>query len=270
MTLLQTLPFTLVSVTAFYALLVLGTIIQDLRPMERNHPPREVWLCYVIGLASWFAGWALSPLSSACAVLIINAFGGGLIRLPASGWLFLPSLLVYLAAQDALEYAVHRAQHKVPFLWAMHSLHHSEEAYATRTATRSFWLESVIKGALCYPLLAVLFAVPPLILWTAFLVYTINHIVAHMNVRLSIGRFSLWIQNPQYHRIHHSTQPRHFNKNFADLFPALDVVFGTAWNPATDEFPPTGLMPSAKPATVLESLVWPIRNRLGVVRGKAL
>ena len=268
MTLLENLPLTAAAMAMAYLLLIIATIVQDLRPLERNHPSQDVLLTYVIGLFGWFALWAVSPLSSASAVLITNALGAGLIALPATSWMFLPSLLIYLAAQDLLEYAMHRAQHKVPFLWAMHSLHHSEEAYAARTATRHFWLEPVIKVAVCYPLLAVLFSVPVTIVWTAMLIYMINHIVAHMNVRLPIGRFSLWIQNPQFHRIHHSTQPKHFNKNFSDLFPMFDVVFGTAWKPAADEFPSTGLVPSDKPATVMESIIWPVRNILAGVRSR--
>ena len=45
------------------------------------------------------------------------------------------------------------------------------------------------------------------------------------------GRFVSWIGNPQWHRIHHSLQPEHFDKNFAGLLPLWDILFGTFRNP---------------------------------------
>ena len=71
---------------------------------------------------------------------------------------------------------------------------------------------------------------------------------------------ALWINNPQYHRIHHSILPEHRDKNFCKLLPLIDVIFGTAWKPAADEFPPTGLVPSEKPATLLDDFLWPFRR----------
>lgn len=46
---------------------------------------------------------------------------------------------------------------------------------------------------------------------------------------------------PQVHRIHHSRDPGHYNRNFADAFPLFDILFGTYHKPAAEEFPETGL-----------------------------
>jgi sterol desaturase/sphingolipid hydroxylase (fatty acid hydroxylase superfamily) len=39
----------------------------------------------------------------------------------------------------------------------------------------------------------------------------------------------LWwlLTSPQYHRIHHSLKPAHFDKNFAAWFPLWDILFRT-------------------------------------------
>ncbi len=66
-------------------------------------------------------------------------------------------------------------------------------------------------------------------------------ILGHMNVRLQVGKASLFFCSPQVHRIHHSRLPHHFDKNFAFVFPMWDVLFGTYYAPAKDEFPPTGV-----------------------------
>jgi hypothetical protein len=72
----------------------------------------------------------------------------------------------------------------------------------------------------------------------------------------------LCLNNPQYHRIHHSVEPQHLNKNFCRIFPVFDVIFGTAWRPGKDEFPVTGLMPRETATGFLDGIIWPVRHKL--------
>ena len=65
--------------------------------------------------------------------------------------------------------------------------------------------------------------------------------LSHMNVRWHVGWFSrIWCA-PQVHRIHHSLEPQHIDKNFAFQFPMWDVIFGTYFHPRKGEFPATGV-----------------------------
>jgi sterol desaturase/sphingolipid hydroxylase (fatty acid hydroxylase superfamily) len=152
-------------------------------------------------------------------------------------------------------------QHAFPMLWAMHSLHHSEESYNLITGLRDFWAEAALKAILVYPLLAIFLKVPSTFPAIAGVIYFVNHLCAHLNVRFSLGRFAIWFQNPQFHRIYHSVEPQHINKNFADLFPFWDILFGTAVAPGLGEFPKTGLFES-KPQSLFEALVWPLRDSI--------
>src|ERR1700739_2184504 len=70
----------------------------------------------------------IGPLTAASGIMIINATGGGWIHLRSDGWWFPFSVVVTILAMDLYSYLLHRAQHKIPALWAMHSLHHSAEA----------------------------------------------------------------------------------------------------------------------------------------------
>jgi sterol desaturase/sphingolipid hydroxylase (fatty acid hydroxylase superfamily) len=102
-------------------------------------------------------------------------------------------------------------------------------------------LKDVVYASL-FPIMGIIFKVPPEVLTIAAFIYLVpDGLLTHLNVRWSFGRFALVINNPQYHRIHHSLEPQHFNKNFCRLFPLFDVIFGTAWKPGKDEFPKTGL-----------------------------
>jgi sterol desaturase/sphingolipid hydroxylase (fatty acid hydroxylase superfamily) len=63
----------------------------------------------------------------------------------------------------------------------------------------------------------------------------------HMNVRLPLGPVTPLIAGPQWHRLHHSVEAQHTDRNFAAFFPLFDVVFGTYSRPGPNEYPATGL-----------------------------
>src|SRR5215469_13766934 len=202
----------------------------------------------------------LAPVTAASGAMIVNAMGGGWIQLRADGWWFLLSVVAVILVADFWTYIMHRAMHKFPVLWAMHSLHHSAETLTIITGARHFWLEDTISAAIL-PVLAIIFKVPPEV-WVAVpMLYFIPEGLVHTNVRLSLGRFALVLNNPQYHRIHHSLEPQHFNKNFCKMLPLFDVIFGTAWKPGKDEFPKTGLA-GEKATGYLDGIIWPVRHKL--------
>jgi len=83
---------------------------------------------------------AASGSVGALATLAVNAAGGGWIVLPSAGWGLVWGAAVYLVAMDLGEYLFHRAQHAIPALWAMHTLHHSDGALgATPPCCISGW-----------------------------------------------------------------------------------------------------------------------------------
>jgi sterol desaturase/sphingolipid hydroxylase (fatty acid hydroxylase superfamily) len=211
----------------------------------------------------------LSPITTASGIMIINAAGGGWIHLRSDGWWFLLSVMVVVVTVDLWSYLVHRAQHKFPVLWAMHSLHHSAEALSAVTGARHFWLEGVISTAVL-PVVAIVFKIPPEVATVVTWLWLLPDGLSHLNIRLSLGRFALWLNNPQYHRIHHSVEAQHRDKNFCKMLPLFDVIFGTAWKPGKNEFPMTGLVPHERATGVLDGIIWPVRHRLPVQRMKRL
>lgn len=207
----------------------------------------------------------LSPMTTACSIMLVNAAGGGWIHLRSDGWWFLLSVIVAIVALDFWTYLVHRAQHRIPLLWAMHSLHHSAESLSVITGARHFWFEGAI-GTAFIPVVGIVFKIPPDVMTVVAWLYLLPDGLAHLNVRLSLGRFALCLNNPQYHRIHHSVETEHWNKNFCKGLPVFDVIFGTAWKPGKDEFPATGLVPRETATGFVDGIIWPVRHRLSWVR----
>jgi sterol desaturase/sphingolipid hydroxylase (fatty acid hydroxylase superfamily) len=245
----------------------IGLVVWALWFLERKFPAEREQSTAAV-LVDWkLAGLRIvtkpliGPLAAASGIMIINATGGGWIHLPSDGWWFLLSVVIVILVIDFWSYLVHRAQHKFPVLWAMHSLHHSAEALGMITGARHFWLEEAISTA-ALPVIGILFRIPPEVLTTVTFIYLVpDGLLSHLNVRMSLGRFALVLNNPQYHRIHHSLESRHFNKNFCKMFPLFDVVFGTAWKPDRDEFPMTGLA-GERATGFLDGIIWPVRHKL--------
>ena len=243
---------------------ILGVTLFIARQFEKRSPiepvqsTAEIVVDWKLAGLRLVLGKLLSPVTNVCTLILVNA--GGWIHLQSDGWWFLLSFIVLILLIDLWSYLVHRAEHKFPMLWAMHSLHHSAEALSMVTGARHFWLEGPLIQTV-FPVLGIVFWIPPGLATTIGLFYFIvGEGMAHLNLRVSLGRFALYIQNPQYHRIHHSVEPQHRDKNFCKLLPLFDVIFGTAWKPGKDEFPETGLDTGEKPAGIFDGLIWPIRH----------
>jgi sterol desaturase/sphingolipid hydroxylase (fatty acid hydroxylase superfamily) len=150
-------------------------------------------------------------------------------------WLFaypLLSFFLYLVLEDFVDYWRHRLQHAVPPWWALHSLHHSQRQLSLWADDRNHLLDDVIKG-LWATGLAWVIGVPPgqFVAW--IMVTRVVESLSHANVRLSFGTLgSRLLVGPQFHRVHHAMslghEGRHHGCNFATLFPAWDILFGTA------------------------------------------
>lgn len=245
----------------FLAAVFLG-VIYGSRILETRWPIADVpysefrddWLAVIVnvGLAN-----LLAPIAAIIASKIASYTGIGWLRLPTEGYWWYASLGFVVVAMDLYKYTFHRLQHAIPFLWSMHSFHHSANAVTFITGARHFWLERVLADAFL-PILAISLRVPPDMAIAAAFIFFVPDTCAHLNVRIPLGRFVRWINNPQWHRIHHSVLIEHRDKNFAAFFPLWDILFGTAYVPEPDEYPATGLVPAER-VDIINSVIWPIR-----------
>lgn len=249
------------SLWLWLAIFLVCGCIERLAPADPKQAVGDLLMNLGYALAVNWMLFAAAPALGALETYVLNRFGLGLIELPGSGWPLVASVALYLLVADFMEYAFHRAQHTSPLLWAMHSFHHSDRAVNVMTTQRNFWLEIPLKMVLIYPVLAILFKTPPVVLSIAAL-FGALHFFAHLNLRLSLGPFWAVVIGPQYHRIHHSPLRQHWDTNFAAYFPIFDILFGTHHRPLPGEFPPTGLDTADAPHHLLEAVLWPLRRWL--------
>lgn len=175
----------------------------------------------------------------------VQALGFGIIDLRLVGFGgFSGSLIALFIATFVLDffyYWFHRALHKSQILWQMHLLHHSDENMNMLTAQRGHIFETLIAPFFITLPMAVLFNLPAFEIAILALIPQAYQFIVHANVRLGFGRLWWMLISPDYHRIHHSIENRHHDKNFANWFPVWDILFGTLYHPEKNERPETGV-----------------------------
>jgi sterol desaturase/sphingolipid hydroxylase (fatty acid hydroxylase superfamily) len=170
-----------------------------------------------------------------------------------------PLAAVAVVMIDFLYYWFHRAQHAIPFLWRFHAVHHSIEALGAGKGYHHI-SEAPLKAVLVAAPVALLLGYPPLLVALALSVHG-NYI--HSATGLNFGRFAWAIADNRTHRIHHSVEPRHFNRNFGGYTMLWDFLFGTACFPRRGEWPNVGLAGHPEPRSIASYLVQPLRQKLG-------
>lgn len=191
---------------------------------------------------------------------------GSAITIPLWTWLgplgaagYALQILVLVASADFLAYWRHRAEHK--WFWPIHAVHHvPTELHAANDY-----------GHPLQNLVNLLFVALPLSLiqldgpgtpFVVVFVVTFLSIYIHSPIDVHFGPLCRVLVDNRFHRIHHSIEERHFDKNFGICFSLWDRMFGTACDPQPGEWPKVGLAGVAPPRTISEFLSLPVRVAL--------
>lgn len=154
-----------------------------------------------------------------------EARGIGILRL-ADLPTWLHAILAVLAL-DAWTYAWHRMNHRVPFLWRFHRVHHSDAQMDVTTASRFHTGEIVLSSLLRIPLIVALGATA----WELVLYETMMFAVVqfhHANVALPPrveAVVNKVIVTPAMHKVHHSRWQPETDSNYSAFLSVWDRLF---------------------------------------------
>jgi sterol desaturase/sphingolipid hydroxylase (fatty acid hydroxylase superfamily) len=157
------------------------------------------------------------------------------------------SLLLYLLLFDAVDYALHRAQHRFNWWWQLHALHHSQRQMTLWSDNRNHLLDDLIRDSVLV-LVALAVGIAPAQFVAVVAATQLLESLSHANARLSFGPLlGRVLVSPRFHRLHHGIGVGHESAgpgslgghNFAVLFPLWDMLFGTAR--FDDRYEPTGV-----------------------------
>ena len=258
---------------------------EQLRPLGRRPRFGDYGLNILVNFTTLYLSLPFAMAAAACSARIrlqlpcrpIGLSFHSLAAVPAigPGLEIVAMIFIPLVLRDLWFYWAHRIEHQIPALWAFHKLHHSDELMNASTFARDHFLQAAWIAIIPAFSLGLLFdlslaeAGQSALLSTLFL--TLLSMFYHSALRVRLGWLDLVLVTPQAHRIHHSTDPAHYNRNFADALPIFDILFGTYHRPAREEFPATGLgdlMPAPRsiwaaqfgPAVAAARLLRPVRG----------
>ena len=212
-------------VILWFAALFLAKRIWPAAPL-----PGIVALAPFLRLARNLALAAINFVLSPLVVLPLTALAAGHALAWRPGWWRgAPGLALDLLFLDFLIYWWHRANHRWPFLWRFHLVHHLDRTLDSTTALRFHFGEVLISaGARAGAILLLGFPFVSILAFeTLLLVGTLFH---HSNLklppRLEAGLARLII-TPSIHWVHHHRRRVDTDSNYGTLFSFWDRLFAS-------------------------------------------
>ncbi len=203
-------------------------------PLERLFPKwkdqpvfrtewREDLLYYFISsmLVQIFAFTTFAPSNFLLSHLQIAGFRAWVGALP-----LIVQVLAIMVLTDFVQYWLHRAFHRVPFLWGFHAVHHSAKEMDWIAGARMHFFEIIIlRAATATPAFTLGFGQEALQIYL-LIVYVLSTFV-HANLNWKLGWMERVMVTPRFHHWHHGIEKEAIDVNFAIHFPLYDKLFGT-------------------------------------------
>jgi sterol desaturase/sphingolipid hydroxylase (fatty acid hydroxylase superfamily) len=240
----------------------LGLALLVVLALERWRPHQTLRPAWTTNLGLWgIDALVMALVCGACGFTLAawaEGRGIGLLgRAGASGWL---AIGLGVLALDAVSYAWHRANHRVPVLWRFHQVHHADAGFHATTALR-FHPGELLLALPVRLAVILLLGVPPAGVLAFELVFGVANLVEHANLELP-PRAELRLRRafitPSLHRAHHVADWRELNTNFGTVLSVWDRLAGTFRGSEPGRHVVTGL-PGARsePPSLLEELRLP-------------
>jgi sterol desaturase/sphingolipid hydroxylase (fatty acid hydroxylase superfamily) len=196
---------------------------------------RDTLTSLLMGTGNVVAGILLGVVSFA-ALLWVWQFR--LFDLSLGWWVFLAAFLL----DDLRYYAYHRIAHRVRWVWAEHVNHHSSQHYNLSTALRQSWT-GLFTGMFVLQVPLVLLGFHPAVIAFVFGFNLVWQFWIHTETVGKMWRPIEFIMNtPSHHRVHHATNPRYLDANYAGTLIIWDRMFGTFVEELPEDAPRYGIV----------------------------
>jgi sterol desaturase/sphingolipid hydroxylase (fatty acid hydroxylase superfamily) len=225
-TLLQLLLLALIPLEILVAGLLRAKVEYDLRDTMANVAV-SCGSIYLWGVLGWlYVGG------------VTFAYAHRLFDIPFTWW----SFLIVFVLEDCRYYWWHRISHRSRWFWASHVVHHSSQHFNLSTNLRQSWT-SQFSGLTLLNVPLAFIGFHPGVVALAFSVNLIYQFWIHTE---AVDRMPRWFEylfnTPSHHRVHHASNPRYLDSNYAGVFMLWDRAFGTFVAEDAQEPPRYGLV----------------------------
>jgi sterol desaturase/sphingolipid hydroxylase (fatty acid hydroxylase superfamily) len=170
---------------------------------------------------------SLLPISTVLSAQWAESHGIGLLHWAAAPFWF--AAVVTVAVRSLAQYLWHRLAHRVPTLWKLHHVHHSDP-HLDATSGLRFHPGEMLGASLFIMFFTVATGLSPFVLIIFEIVESVVGIATHTSLRLS-RRVELHLQmlfvTPTLHHVHHSSDLTEANSNFGTFLVVWDRLFAT-------------------------------------------
>lgn len=159
--------------------------------------------------------------------------------LKAFGWSDITKFIIVLLVMEFVYYWLHRAYHKIPFLWRIHAVHHTDTEVDVTTSHRHHPFEVVVSTIVITPVVFLLGA-PAITIALYNLVNAVFTLITHSNIKLPEKLDSVlrrFVATPDFHRLHHASDKQYTDSNYSGIVTWFDYLFKTATHIPYKEIP---------------------------------
>jgi sterol desaturase/sphingolipid hydroxylase (fatty acid hydroxylase superfamily) len=135
-------------------------------------------------------------------------------------------IVLLILAGDFLYYWSHRLGHFLRWLWASHVVHHTSERLNFLASLRQGWTDP-LSGLWLFWLPLGLLGFPSAAWNEYFVALLLWQLWIHNEWCGRVGPLEWIFVTPSHHRVHHSLQPEHNDRNFGGIFIVWDRLFRT-------------------------------------------
>jgi len=205
---------------AFVLLLALEWFLVSRRKIDGRYEAKDAITSMIMGFGQLFS----DVLMGAISLGIMMWFW----QFRIFNWGFgIGAILACLLLQDFVYWYKHMAAHKIRWFWSAHNVHHSSEEYNLSTALRQPW-NNHFTGFVLLSTPLVLLGFHPLLVGFIGAVNLVYQFWIHTQAIKKMPRwFEFLFNTPSHHRVHHGTNPRYLDSNYAGILIIWDRMFGT-------------------------------------------
>jgi sterol desaturase/sphingolipid hydroxylase (fatty acid hydroxylase superfamily) len=219
----------IIRVSAFAILLVIMLFCEQLIPRRQfmtYHRNRQITNILLL----------ITDVVLARLLLPVAVVGTAIIAEDRSWGLFnyisiypLVEFCIVLVLLDVIIYGQHVVFHKIPVLWRIHRVHHTDPEVDVTTGFRFHPFE-IILSLLLKMLVVIMLGAPVMAVLVFELLLNLLSMFNHGNIKLPVSldqKLRLILVTPDMHRVHHSMEKVETNSNYGFCLPVWDRVFGT-------------------------------------------
>lgn len=218
--------------STFVTIFLIMTVLEAALPRrDRRFSRTQRWTTNIGVLLASFAAVSAStfiiPVTATLTAMAAEANGWGLFNLV--DWPVWVEWLIAFVVLDFVIWGQHVVTHKVPILWRIHRVHHTDEDLDASSAVRFHPLEIVL-SLFTKSAAVLLLGANPIIVVIFEAVINGTALFNHANFRLPLS-VDKWLRyilvTPDMHRVHHSIINRETDSNYGFAISLWDRLFHT-------------------------------------------